>query len=96
MTGVEVLEQRTVGKQRGCDVRVGRATGIGQQAAVTRLGRHLSVEAQPIDEAQRAQGALRAVLDQQPDHQIRRQAPRPDHLSVRISLGRGVDARSTI
>jgi hypothetical protein len=55
-----VLEQRT-GKQRGCDVRVGRASGIGQQPVVVRPGRGLSLEAQPIGAAQRQQGALREV-----------------------------------
>jgi hypothetical protein len=55
MTGLKCsIEQRTVGKQRGCNVRVGRATGMGQQAVVIRPGRELSLEAQPIDAATRA------------------------------------------
>jgi hypothetical protein len=81
MTGLKCsIEQRTVGKQRGCNVRVGRATGMEQQAVVVRPGGELCLESQPIDAAAE-QDALREVLDRQPDCRIRRQAPRPDHVS---------------
>jgi hypothetical protein len=81
MTGLKCsIEQRTVGKQRGCNVRVGRATGMGQQAVVIRPGRELSLEAQPIDAATRAgcsAGGARSAA-RLPDPC---QAPRTDHLS---------------
>jgi hypothetical protein len=81
MTGLKCsIEQRTVGKQRGCNVRVGRATGMGQQAVVVHLVAN-SASRPSRSTRQREQDALREVLDRQPDCQIRRQAPRPDHLS---------------
>jgi hypothetical protein len=60
MSGNGVLEQRAVGKQRGCDVHVGRATGLGQQAVVVRPGRQLSVGS---TRRNGEQGALQAVRD---------------------------------
>ena len=78
---VELLKQCAFGEQRGRNFGVGRTAGIEQQAAVLRLCRCLDVDAQPIDQARRNQGALEAVLEKQSDCQIRRQAQASDYLS---------------
>ena len=97
ITGLKCsIEQRTVGKQRGCNVRVGRATGNG-----TASSRSTSESrTQPRGPADRRGNASRVLGGRcSIGSPIARSVARhrdPITSAVRISLRRGVDNRSTI
>ena len=81
LVGHGVPGQRVVvAEQLGGHVRVGGAAHVEQQAGVVGLGRRLLVDAEPLGQPHRVQGALQAVLEGHVDAEVRRQRERRHHL----------------
>jgi hypothetical protein len=62
------------------DVRVRGAARMGEEAGVVGLRDGLAVDAEPVGEPHRNQGAMQAVLEREPHAEVRRQAQRRDQL----------------
>jgi hypothetical protein len=62
------------------DVRVRGAARMGEEANVVGLRDGLAVDAEPVGEPHRNQGAMQAVLEREPHAGVRRQAQRRDQL----------------